>query len=49
MVQQQQVAPKRVLTEAEKKAKLLAKKKRAIEIKKQQLALEAAELEMDDD
>jgi hypothetical protein len=36
------------LTEAQKKAQAAAKKKRLIEIKKQQLALEAAELEDDD-
>jgi hypothetical protein len=47
-MQQTQAQPQRVLTEQEKKAKLLAKKKRMIEIKKQQLALEAAELEMED-
>ncbi len=41
-------APKRVLTEAEKKQKALEKKKRLIALKKQQLELEAAELEMED-
>lgn len=47
--QVQQAGPERILSEEEKKHKALLKKKRMIALKKQQLELEAAELEMEDD